>query len=110
MHTLPLTTATLPVIHCVSVKQLPKEDRTMKTLSRPQRWINACSDCIAALDTLEEIRSEYEEWRDSLPENLEGSATSEKLDVVADEADVQSAIDIIEELAQIDLPRGFGRD
>jgi len=70
---------------------------------------------------LRDVQSEYEDWRDNLPENLQQSALGEKLNAVIDEIDlesimesplenwteVESAIDAAE---GADLPLGFGRD
>lgn len=103
--------------------------------SRPDRWSAAhqkaetirdqikqlADDELApALADLAEIQSEYEEWRDNLPENMASSPLGEKLDEVIG-LDLQSVAgdpmsdwtatdDVIEECGVIDLPRGFGRD
>lgn len=98
----------------------PKKE---KPKSRPERWSEACSraesascDLRAALDELQSMREEYGEWRDNLPENLQGSALGEKLNTVAD-LDVDNALasldevdSTVDECASADLPRGFGRD
>lgn len=84
----------------------PKKE---KPKSRVRRWEDAASRAMDALQELEEIRGEFEEWRDNLPENLQQSALGEKLDTVAD-LDIQSALEIVEEAAGADLPLGFGRD
>jgi len=62
---------------------------------RPQRWTTA----VTALLTLQD---ECRAWLDSLPANLEGSNTAEKLQAIAE-------LDLNELLA-IDPPRGYGRD
>ena len=80
-----------------------------KTESRPDRWAEAVSDAQDALARLTELVEEYQEWRDGLPENLEQSATAEKLDAIAD-LGVDEAVAIIETAQDADLPRGFGRD
>jgi hypothetical protein len=91
--------------------------------SRPKRWseasedgLTAISDVRDALEELSELVGEYSEWRDSLPENLEGSVLAEKLDEVI-ALDVESAlsqVDDIENLLNLcddaELPLGFGRD
>jgi hypothetical protein len=79
------------------------------TESRSKRWAKAAAAARDALEKLEEIRQEYEEWRDNLPENLQNSALGEKLNTVAD-LDIQSAIDTVDEAENSDLPMGFGRD
>jgi hypothetical protein len=63
--------------------------------SRPQRW----SDAVAELVTLQ---AEYQDWLDTLPPNLEGSATAEALRSICD-------LDL-SDLNSIEPPRGFGRD
>jgi len=63
--------------------------------SRPQRW----SDAVAELVTLQ---AEYRDWLDTLPENLENSATAEALRSICD-------LDL-SDLESIEPPRGFGRD
>jgi hypothetical protein len=77
--------------------------------SRGDRWTEAAQAAFEALERLEEVRQEYEDWRDNLPENLQNSALGEKLNSVAD-LDIQSAIDVAEEAVNADLPLGFGRD
>jgi len=77
--------------------------------SRPARWAKAVSVALAALEELREMQGEYQEWRDNLPENLEGSALAEKLDAVT-ELDLDSAVDALEEAESTDIPLGFGRD
>ena len=63
--------------------------------SRPQRW----RDAVAELVTLQ---AEYRDWLDTLPENLEISATADALRSIRD-------LDL-SDLEQIEPPRGFGRD
>jgi hypothetical protein len=62
-----------------------------------------------ALEELEDLRSQYEEWYDNLPENLQGSAVGDKLENVVG-LDIQGAIDTVSEAESLDLPLGFGRD
>lgn len=81
----------------------------MKTPSRPQRWADAASRATAALEELVELQSEYQEWLDGLPENLQSGALADKLQSVCD-LDLESAKQSVEEAEGIDLPRGFGRD
>ena len=63
--------------------------------SRPQRWRNAVAELI-------ELQSEYQAWLDALPENLSNSATADTLQMIC-ELDLS-------ELANVEPPRGFGRD
>lgn len=101
-----------------------------KSKSRPQRWQEAAGVARAALDAikaakdelsgalqdLEDIRGEYEEWRDNLPDFAQGSALADKLDAMADmdidpeTDDLEEAERMVEEAEGADLPLGFGRD
>ena len=105
------------------------------TVSRPARWaaaVDRAQQAMAAIDELldavtdalsdlDEIRCEYEEWLDNLPESLQDSATADLLNAVCDldtssytgRVDVDSLSDVaslLEEADGIQLPRGFGRD
>lgn len=104
----------------------------MANLSRPQRWAAATAaaqealasmregaDAFdAAMSDLNDLRSEYEDWRDNLPEMLESSPVAEKLDAVCElDFEVEAAESTFDELETLigeaesaDLPRGFGRD
>lgn len=77
--------------------------------SRPQRWADAASRAEDALSELVELQAEYEQWKDSLPENLTNSPVGEKLETVCG-IDIQSALDAASEASGADLPRGFGKD
>lgn len=65
--------------------------------SRPQQWADA-------VDTLLSILDDYQQWRDSQPPGLEGSATTERIDAVLE------LRDLVEQLEAAELPKGFGRD
>ncbi len=65
--------------------------------SRPERWADA-------VQTLADMLDQFQEWRDNLPSNLEGSATAEALDVVLE------LRGHVEDLQAVELPKGFGRD
>jgi hypothetical protein len=91
-----------------------------KVKSRPKRWQEAAAKAAAAwndlqtaLDDLDSLRQEYEEWQGNLPENLQQSALAEKLQTIVD-LDIDSAKssmdDLLGELEAVELPRGFGRD
>src|SRR5262245_30237641 len=70
--------------------------KRVKPRSRPQRWADAAEEAAAALsqiesgladfqsamEELDSVRQEYEEWKDNLPENLAQSALGEKLEEV----------------------------
>ena len=63
--------------------------------ARPQRWRDAVTELLA-------LQAEYVAWRDALPDSLRDSATAEALQAIVDlDLDV---------LADIEPPRGFGRD
>jgi hypothetical protein len=82
---------------------------TEKKKSRIQRWQEAASEASNQINILLEIQGEYEDWKDSLPENLQSSALGEKLEEVCC-IDLQWALDAIDEAGSVDLPLGFGRD
>jgi len=84
----------------------------MKQLSRADRLSAAASKIQEGCSELEELRSEYEDWRDNLPENLQSSAVADKLEeTVSTLQDAQDTIEnAISDVEGIDLPRGFGRD
>jgi len=50
-------------------------------------------------------RGKYQDWRDRLPDSLQGSGLGTKLDEA-----IERLAEIAETLADIDLPKGFGRD
>jgi hypothetical protein len=102
------------------------EHKMAKQPSRPVRWAeavtaaqNALSALDSALDEFRDLRTEYEEWRDGLPENLQEGPTAELLNNLIDEAESQfdewesnrdGIESAIEEIGALELPRGFGRD
>ena len=63
--------------------------------SRPQRWHDAVAELVA-------LQDEYTQWFGALPEALRETATGEALQAIV-ELDLS-------ELADLDPPRGFGRD
>ena len=69
--------------------------RTADRRSRPQRWRDAVS-------VLLEIQAAYADWLAALPEGLRGSRIAEVLEAIVD-------LDLTD-LAEIALPRGYGRD
>lgn len=81
----------------------------VKSKSRGRRWSNAASRASDALNELVELRQEYQDWYDNLPENLQESPVGEKLQNVCN-IDVESALDVVNEAEGADLPLGFGRD
>jgi hypothetical protein len=69
--------------------------RPRRPRSRPQRW----RDAVGALLTLQ---AAYAEWLAALPDSLQGSATADALEAIVD-------LDLAP-LADVELPRGYGRD
>jgi hypothetical protein len=79
-----------------------------------------------AVQEVIEVRDEYQEWYDNLPENLRGnSPVSEKLETVIEldfdldmdtdeteleEFDWSGIEDLLGEAENVELPMGFGRD
>ena len=63
--------------------------------SRAQRWADAAAELV-------ELQAGYQAWLDALPENLQESATAERLSEICE-------LDL-EEIATLEPPRGFGRD
>lgn len=73
----------------------PRPPRPIRHASRPQQWH-------AAVATLLKVQAEYAAWLEVVPEPLRDGATGEALQAIVD-------LDL-DELASIELPRGFGRD
>jgi len=63
--------------------------------SRAQRWRDAVAELVI-------LQSQYAQWLEALPENLQEGATGEALQAIVD-------LDL-DELIAILPPRGFGRD
>ena len=63
--------------------------------SRPQRWHDAVPDLLG-------LQAEYTTWLDALPDSLRDSDTAYALQDIVD-------IDLAQ-LAEIQPPRGYGRD
>ena len=63
--------------------------------SRPQRWRNAVAELLT-------LQSEYAKWLAALPDSLSDSPTADALEAIV-------ALDLTE-LADIEPPRGYGRD
>jgi hypothetical protein len=72
--------------------------RKAKVLSRPAR--------LAAVESeLQALADELQAWRDNLPESLQESSLASKLDEA-----IEGLTDLVSGAANIDLPKGFGRD
>jgi hypothetical protein len=63
--------------------------------SRPQRWRDAVGTLLA-------LQAEYADWLAALPDSFQDSATADALEAIID-------IDLTP-LADIEPPRGYGRD
>ncbi len=63
--------------------------------SRPQRWRDAVTELLT-------LQAEYADWFTALPNSLHNSPTAEALEAIID-------LDLIT-LADIEMPRGYGRD
>jgi hypothetical protein len=75
----------------------PKPRKPIDRRTKPQRWDDAVNELLSILD-------DYEQARDSLPVNLAETAYVEKLNAVLE------LRDLVETLADADLPKAFGRD
>ena len=63
--------------------------------TRPQRWRDAVAELLA-------LQADYAAWADALPDALRETATAEALqDIIAFD---------LSDLANIEPPRGYGRD
>ena len=69
--------------------------RPIDRRSRPTRW----RDAVAVLLTLQ---AEYADWLEALPECLQDSPTAQALETIVEP--------YLDSLADIDPPRGYGRD
>jgi hypothetical protein len=64
---------------------------------------------------LEDIKSEYQDWYDNMPEGLQDGPTGEKLCEITEldfepDLDLDSVEEVIDAAENAELPRGFGRD
>lgn len=99
--------------------------------SRPARWQRAVDaaqtafgkmqeaqgEMELAFEELNELKEEYEGWKESLPENLQNSPIGEKLEAISEldfddigEKTIGDIENLIGEAESMDLPLGFGRD
>ena len=72
-----------------------RSHRSADRRSRPQRWRAAVAELCALL-------AEYAAWLTALPESLQDSPAAQALEIIVD-LDLAAPADI-------DLPRGYGRD
>ena len=85
-------------IGAASVPPPTSPKRKARVLSRQARLAAAESELQALLNGCQA-------WRDNLPESLQESRLATKLDDAIDKL-----TEVVEGLADIDLPKGFGRD
>lgn len=78
-----------------TAKTVTRPHRPPDRRSRPQRWRDA-------VDTLLALQADYADWRAALPDSLQDSATAQALEAIVD-------LDLTP-LADIEPPRGYGRD
>jgi hypothetical protein len=81
------------LVHHPTVVTRPR--RPIDRRSRPRRWHDAVTELLA-------LQAEYADWLATLPESLRDSTTANALETVVD-------LDLTP-LADIELPRGYGRD
>jgi hypothetical protein len=91
------------------LNKLTRKPKKPKRLSKGQRWSDAASAAIAALEELRAVQEEFEAWKDNLPENLQASVLGEKLEAICD-LDIEGALSTIQDAESADIPLGFGRD
>lgn len=81
-----------------SMRPTPVQTRTHRPTdrrSRPQRWREAVTELLT-------LQAEYAGWLTALPEGLQDSPTADALEAIVD-------LDLTA-IADIELPRGYGRD
>ncbi len=78
-----------------AVEAITRPRRPVDRRSRPQRWREA-------VDVLLALQADYADWLAALPESFQSSPTAEALEAVTD-------VDLTP-LADIEPPRGYGRD
>lgn len=81
-----------------ATRAVPLAIRPKRRASRPARLAAMENEAQAFID-------ELQAWRECLPESFQESALASKLDEAIDKFS-----EVAETLADIDLPRGFGRD
>ena len=75
--------------------QAARPPRSADRRSRPQRWRDAVSELLV-------LQAAYAHWLAALPDSLRASSIAEALEAIVD-------LDFTD-LADIELPRGYGRD
>jgi hypothetical protein len=89
--------STVPSATPIAIHPNRPADPRIKSVdrSRPQRWRATVAELLV-------LQAEYADWLAALPEPLHDSPTADALEIIVD-LDLAS-------LADIDLPRGYGRD
>jgi hypothetical protein len=77
--------------------------------SRAAAWARLASEAASNVEELIEYQSEFESMRDAQPDSLQNGPLAQKCDGICD-IDLQSALSILEEAANAEVPLGFGRD
>jgi hypothetical protein len=77
--------------------------------SRPKRWAAAVAKLQDGLSELADLKEEYSEWKENLPESLQESPVGEKLSAIED-LDIDTLQGYVDDLDGADLPLGFGKD
>jgi len=80
---------------CAKASMTPRPKRPIDRRSRPQRWRTAVAELLT-------LQAEYADWLAALPESLHESPTAQALEAIIDLE--------LDTLADIDPPRGYGRD
>lgn len=79
----------------------------LSRVPRNVRWTEAVEAVRHAIDNLQSIQSEYQDWSDNMPESFQDTPTGQKLEALCDLDLGGESIADIEEIAP---PLGFGRD
>ena len=81
-----------------------------KQKSRTERWSEAVHKIQDGVAELQDLKGEYNDWFDNMSENLQSSATAEKLQEIIDCNEIDEIESAADTLDGMDLPQGFGRD
>jgi hypothetical protein len=78
---------------------------TTNPLPRPTRHPSRPARLATVVASLRALQEEYQTWLDSIPESLADGDLAGKL-----QETIEQLGDVTDQLADIELPRGFGRD
>ena len=78
--------------------ETPKQQPTKRRSSRPKQLEEA-------IGILKALQAGYEEWRERLPDFLEGSEQETRVSEA-----IEGLTEAIDRLCDLELPKGFGRD